>query len=116
MLIDRARSQLLLVDMQQRMMPAIPDAAAILAGCVGLATAAQRIGVPVAALEQYPKGLGALVPELRALLPEDAIAVKVRVSITEKLSTSMIETRPSRARAERLGTIDAPAHLRRKAL
>ncbi|MEP6944227.1 MAG: hydrolase [Betaproteobacteria bacterium] len=80
MLIDRARSQLLLVDMQQRMLAAIPDAAVVLAGCVGLASAAQRIGVPVAALEQYPKGLGALVPELRALLPDEAIGVKTRFS------------------------------------
>ncbi len=80
MLIDRARSQLLIVDLQEKMLPVIADGRRVLDACLGLIEAAQRIGVPVAALEQYSKGLGPLVAEVRALLPENAIASKTHFS------------------------------------
>ena len=80
MLIDAERSQLLLIDLQEKMMPAIADEQTIVANCRWLMEAAQMIGVPVAAIEQYPKGLGPLVPAIRELLPPDAVAAKTRFS------------------------------------
>ncbi len=76
MIIDRDRSLLLVVDLQARMVPAIEDHERVVANVVWLVRAAQRIGVPVAATEQYAKGLGSTVPEVRALLPEGAIGAK----------------------------------------
>jgi nicotinamidase-related amidase len=76
MLIDAERSQLLLVDLQEKMMPAIADEAAILANCRWLVEAAQMIGVPVAAVEHCAKGLGPLVPAIRELLAPGAVAAK----------------------------------------
>ena len=80
MLIDAGRSQLLVIDLQEKMLPPIAEGAAVVANCRWLIQAAQKIGVPVAATEQYPKGLGALVAELRELLPAEAIAAKTRFS------------------------------------
>lgn len=80
MLIDAQRSMLLAIDLQQKMLPAIADGEQILANCTWLIRAAQKIGVPVAACEQHPKGLGPLVGPVRELLPDKAIAAKNRFS------------------------------------
>jgi nicotinamidase-related amidase len=80
MIIDRERSLLLVVDLQTKMVPVIHDHDEVLANAVWLVRAAQRIGVPVAATEQYAKGLGPTVPEIRALLPAGAIGAKTRFS------------------------------------
>ncbi len=66
-LLDAGRSQLLLVDHQQRLMPAIEGGAAALANALRLAKLAQALGVPVLGTEQVPDKLGPLDPELRAL-------------------------------------------------
>jgi nicotinamidase-related amidase len=80
MLIDAHRSQLLVVDMQERMLPAIHDHERVVAGVVWLIRVAQRIGVPVAAVEQYAKGLGRTLQPVRDLLPDGAIGQKNRFS------------------------------------
>ena len=66
MLITAAGSVLLLVDLQQRLLPAIDDGDAVLAAAVRLATAAQLLDVPVCATEQNPAGLGPTVEPLAA--------------------------------------------------
>jgi nicotinamidase-related amidase len=63
-LITAAGSVLLLVDLQQRLLPAIDDGDAVLAAAVRLATAAQLLDVPVCATEQNPAGLGPTVEPL----------------------------------------------------
>lgn len=69
MLLERAKSLLLLVDMQERLVPAMADPADVTARCGILLSAARELGVPVLASEQYPKGLGSTLPELAALAP-----------------------------------------------
>lgn len=80
MLIDADRSQLLVVDLQERLLPVIHDRERLVGSIVWLIGAAQRIGVPVAALEQYPTGLGAVAKEVRDLLPEGSIGRKTHFS------------------------------------
>lgn len=80
MLIDAERSMLLAIDLQAKMLPAIADHAELTSNCAWLLRAARRIGVPVAGIEQNPGSLGPLVPEIRALLPEGAVAAKTRFS------------------------------------
>ena len=80
MLIDIQRSQLLVIDLQERLLPAIHEHERLLTNVIWLIGAAQKVGVPVAAVEQYPKGLGRTVRKVRALLPDGAIAPKVRFS------------------------------------
>jgi nicotinamidase-related amidase len=76
MLVERRHSLLLLVDMQERLVPAMAAPATLLANCRLLLKSASRLDVPVIGSEQYPKGLGPTVSELRDLLPPDTILPK----------------------------------------
>lgn len=60
---------LLVVDVQDKLMPLIPDRELVIANAVRLVRAAEALGLPVWATEQYPKGLGGTVPELAELIP-----------------------------------------------
>jgi nicotinamidase-related amidase len=71
-LIDPARSLLLVVDVQVRLMPVIAGGAAVIAETGRLAAAARLLDVPVLVTEQNPAGLGPTVPELA---PEPGTAV-----------------------------------------
>lgn len=63
-LLDPAGSILLLIDLQDRLMPAIEGGAAVLANARRLLDAGRLLDVPVLATEQNPKGLGPTVPAL----------------------------------------------------
>lgn len=67
MLLEAQDSQLVLVDYQQRLMPAIHEAEAAIASAVRLARIAQLLDVPVFTTEQNPAGLGPTVEALRPL-------------------------------------------------
>ncbi|MBF9232029.1 isochorismatase family protein [Microvirga alba] len=73
MLLDAARSQLIVVDLQARLMPAILDSERVIERTEILLQGAGRLGVPVTVTEQYPKGLGSTVPAIVEALPLDAI-------------------------------------------
>jgi nicotinamidase-related amidase len=57
---------LLLIDLQERLMPVIHDHEAVVGRAVRLAEAAQLLNVPIRATEQYPVGLGSTVAPLAA--------------------------------------------------
>jgi nicotinamidase-related amidase len=67
MLLQASASQLVLVDYQQKLMPAIAGHAEVMANALRLAQAAQLLEVPVWGTEQNPSKLGPNAPELRAL-------------------------------------------------
>lgn len=62
--LDAARSALVLVDYQQRLMPAIHEADRVLAEAMRLADVARAIAIPILATEQNPRGLGPNAPEI----------------------------------------------------
>ncbi len=66
MLVDATKATLLLVDMQERLLPAMTGGAEAESRCVILLKAAKALAVPVTVSEQYPKGLGHTVPGLAA--------------------------------------------------
>lgn len=68
MLLDAQTSQLVLVDYQVRLLPALAHAHEVLANAVRLAQLAQLLRVPCCATEQNPSRLGASAPELGAAL------------------------------------------------
>jgi len=68
MLMDASKSSLLIVDVQERLLPAIEDGAAVLQNCIWLAGVARRLQVPVVVSEQYPAGLGPTAAALREAL------------------------------------------------
>jgi len=67
MLLDAEESQLVLVDYQERLMPAIHEGPAVLANARRLAQIAQWLEVPVWGTEQNPSRLGPNDAALRAL-------------------------------------------------
>jgi nicotinamidase-related amidase len=67
MLLDASQSQLVLVDYQARLMPAIFEAEAVAANALRLGRMARLVDVPVWGTEQNPSKLGENLPELRAL-------------------------------------------------
>lgn len=80
MLIERERSSLLVIDIQERLLPHIHEGQAVLANAVWLVKLAQRLGVPAMFSEQYPKGIGHTVAVLRGLTFPEAVAEKLHFS------------------------------------
>lgn len=58
MLLDAQDGILFIVDVQTRLIAAMPDPEAVIARATILLEAAGRLGVPIVASEQYPQGLG----------------------------------------------------------
>ncbi len=83
-LLSRRDSKLLIVDVQEKLLPHIPVSEKLIDNCRRLIQAAAVFEVPVSATEQYPKGLGPTVPELVELLGD--IPEKLRFSCAEVLN------------------------------
>ncbi|MES2529484.1 MAG: isochorismatase family protein [Pseudomonadota bacterium] len=67
MLLDASQSQLVLVDYQARLIPAIFEADAASANAVRLAKMAKMVDVPAWGTEQNPSKLGENLPDIRSL-------------------------------------------------
>lgn len=80
MLIEHARSLLLLVDLQEKLMPVMagPDALSRQTGI--LLAAARELAVPVVASEQYPAGLGPTVADIAGKLRPGEVFEKTAFS------------------------------------
>jgi nicotinamidase-related amidase len=75
MLLEAARSQLVVIDVQARLMPAVVEADRVARHAGILLRSADRLGVPVCVTEQYPKGLGPTVSSVADALPEAAVVL-----------------------------------------
>jgi hypothetical protein len=62
MLIERDKSCLLIVDVQEKLAPAMTEPAVVVCNAGILMQAAARLAIPLLVSEQYPQGLGATVP------------------------------------------------------
>ncbi len=78
--LNAARSALVVIDIQARLAPATHAPEPVIANAALLMRAAARLDVPILVTEQYPKGLGATVPEIADLAPADAILSKLHFS------------------------------------
>ena len=74
MLLDAEESQLVLVDYQRKLMPAIHEGEQVLANAVRLARIAQLLQVPLWATEENPEGLGTTVDALQPLVGGRVVA------------------------------------------
>jgi nicotinamidase-related amidase len=68
--MSAADTGLLVIDVQEKLMPKIPNGDALVRNLAFLIDGAKLLGVPVQATEQYPKGLGPTLPELAQRLPD----------------------------------------------
>jgi nicotinamidase-related amidase len=62
--LDRGRAALIVVDVQEAFRPAVLDFDRVAAAAATLVRGARVLDLPVIVTQQYPKGLGATVPEL----------------------------------------------------
>lgn len=79
-LIRADQSALLVIDLQERLLPHIHDWQRVYGHVDWLVQVAQRISVPVAATEQYPKGIGHTFAPLAARLPAGSVGEKIHFS------------------------------------
>ena len=78
--LTRAKAGLVVVDVQERLLPAIFEQQRVIQNAIRLIQGAGILGVPIFATEQYRKGLGPTVPEVAAAIPGFAPMEKVAFS------------------------------------
>lgn len=80
MLLSAADACLLVVDIQDKLLPAVRNQDAVVANTRVLLQAAASLSVPVLASEQYPRGIGHTVAPVAELLPEGSLVEKLHFS------------------------------------
>jgi len=108
--LSRRRAALLVVDIQERLVPAMPAEVVdrIVRNTAILIDAAARLGLPIVVSQQYPRGLGATVPAIEQALDqanEQALAAAGAAAIHrfDKLEFSAAASPAFAALAPRLG-------------
>ena len=94
--LDVERAMVLEIDLQTALLPSIHHSADVIAQSCKLLAGAQVFELPVLATEQYPKGIGATEPGVRAAL--DAAGAQV----LEKLTFSAADEPAVRAELRRI--------------
>ena len=79
-ILEADRAGLFIVDVQERFRPVMDSFDEMLAGCLRALRTFQLLERPVFVTEQYPKGLGQTVPELRHPLGDSNIPEKLAFS------------------------------------
>jgi len=78
---DRNQSQLVIVDMQTKLSSVMTDHIAdVVKNCAILLQSAALLEIPTIFTEQYPKGLGATLPELTQYIPSKKAIEKTAFS------------------------------------
>ena len=71
MLLSREKSQVLIVDVQDKLLGAISGANRVVDRCVRLVLAARKLAIPITMSEQYPQGLGPTHDSVRDAFAND---------------------------------------------
>jgi nicotinamidase-related amidase len=69
-LLSPENTVLVAIDFQERLFPVMHEKEKLLKQVVRLIQGARVLEIPVILTEQYPRGLGPTLPEIKALLPE----------------------------------------------
>lgn len=80
----RDNAVLIVIDFQERLLPAIKNGDEICATAAKLIKGANILGVPVLVTEQYPKGLGPTVPAIAEALGDAQPIVKTTFSVMDE--------------------------------
>ena len=109
MLIDAQECQLVLVDYQTKLQPAMAGAAEVWANAARLAELAGALGVPVWGTEQNPSKLGEMPPEIRRHCRE--VLAKMQFSAVEEGLGEWLQPEPEQA--ARGNARSLPRHLQK---
>ncbi len=80
MLLQAKDSVVLLIDIQQRLAPAIADSQAVTDAAAWVLQLAPQFDIPVLVTEHYSKGLGHTLPSLAELVTQEQIFEKIHFS------------------------------------
>lgn len=69
MLLQKEKSCLLIIDVQEKLTPYVQHADSLISGCQWLMRLATELDIPLVVTEQYTKGLGPTIEPLRNLMP-----------------------------------------------
>jgi len=108
MLVHKDRSVLLVIDLQQKLAPAIHQVDAVMHSACWVLQIANQLQIPVLATEQYPQGLGPTVPTVAALLPESAVLEKFHFSAWREPA---IQQRLQQLKKQQLVLVGTEAHV-----
>jgi len=75
-LLERSKTALLIIDVQERLMPVIHDRELVFQNVNRLIKGMGILSVPIVVTEQYPKGLGRTCTEIE--LPEEQVPIAKR--------------------------------------
>ena len=98
MRLEREHTACLVIDIQERLFPAMTAREEFLKNTLILIKGLQVLGVPLTVTQQYTKGLGETIPEIRACLPDFHFTEKTEFSccdepsVMQQLFASGIET------------------------
>jgi nicotinamidase-related amidase len=76
--LDRDQSALVVIDVQEAYRGRTVEYARMVRGVQRLIGVAKLLGIPILATEQYPKGLGHLVPEVLEICPAGMTVIEKR--------------------------------------
>lgn len=97
----------LIVDIQERLTPALHEAERFTAACTLLIQGLHALGIPMMATEQYPQGLGTTLPEIKSLLQDTPFVEKTRFSAVLPETEDFIH----RHNAQNIALIGAETHI-----
>lgn len=80
MLITPDKSCLLVIDIQEKLVPAIDEKEKLIKNSKWLIEIANILKVPIMTSEQYPQGIGHTIDELKTILPDDNYMEKIHFS------------------------------------
>ena len=80
MILDKDKAIGVMIDMQERLVPAIAHKEELTTNCRMMLEGLKVLGVPVIATQQYTKGLGETLPELKAVIPDSKYIEKITFS------------------------------------
>jgi len=80
MLLSQDQALLLVIDVQEKLLSALPGHQALLQRLNWLVALARDFELPIVFSEQYPRGLGHSMPKLLALAPNAPVVEKVHFS------------------------------------
>jgi nicotinamidase-related amidase len=75
--INKEDAVLLIVDIQEKLAAVMKERDKVVKNNLHLVELAKMLDIPVMVTEQYPKGLGTTVPELREALPRHGVVEKM---------------------------------------
>ena len=90
MLIEKDKSSLVIIDVQEKLVAAMPKPHTFIDNIINLLKASEILKVPMLLSEQYPKGLGKTINKIRNVIENKIISEKLVANLKDKTDWSRI--------------------------